>query len=160
MQLETWTVLSWKSWVWIPSREKLFMCVLYLYLRHIIHVLPEIFWMRFCHWLCVFVENNFFSFGATAPILALTYLHETLRFTSVYPILDSRQVSLDGWSARRNASTCTQTQKNAHTHTHTHQTSIPWVGFEPTIPASERAKIVHTWDRSATVTGIDNNTLA
>jgi hypothetical protein len=26
----------------------------------------------------------FFSFGATAPIWALAYLHETLRFTSVY----------------------------------------------------------------------------
>jgi hypothetical protein len=27
---------------------------------------------------------TFFIFGATAPILALAYLHETLRFTSVY----------------------------------------------------------------------------
>jgi hypothetical protein len=27
------------------------------------------------------------------------------------------------------------------------------VGFEPTIPASERAKTVHALDRSATVTG-------
>jgi hypothetical protein len=27
---------------------------------------------------------HFVSFGATAPILALAYLHETLRFTSVY----------------------------------------------------------------------------
>jgi hypothetical protein len=26
----------------------------------------------------------FFPFGATAPIWALAYLHETLRFTSVY----------------------------------------------------------------------------
>jgi hypothetical protein len=26
----------------------------------------------------------FFSFGATAPIWVLAYLHETLRFTSVY----------------------------------------------------------------------------
>jgi hypothetical protein len=26
----------------------------------------------------------FFSFGATAPMWALAYLHETLRFTSVY----------------------------------------------------------------------------
>jgi hypothetical protein len=26
----------------------------------------------------------FFSFGATAPIWALAYLHETLRFTSVF----------------------------------------------------------------------------
>jgi hypothetical protein len=38
----------------------------------------------------------FFSFGATAPILALAYLHETLRFTSVYQILDSRLDSLGG----------------------------------------------------------------
>jgi hypothetical protein len=27
-----------------------------------------------------------------------------------------------------------------------HQTSMPWVGFEPTIPASERAKTVHAED--------------
>jgi hypothetical protein len=27
------------------------------------------------------------------------------------------------------------------------------VGYEPTIPASERAKILHALDRSATVTG-------
>jgi hypothetical protein len=33
----------------------------------------------------------------------------------------------------------TQTQKNAHTY----QTSMPEVGFEPTITASARAKIVH-----------------
>jgi hypothetical protein len=30
---------------------------------------------------------------------------------------------------------------------------MPLLGFEPTIPASERAKTVHTLDRSATVTG-------
>jgi hypothetical protein len=32
------------------------------------------------------------------------------------------------------------------------------MGFEPTIPASERAKIVHALDGSATVTGIYLNT--
>jgi hypothetical protein len=37
-------------------------------------------------------------------------------------------------------------------NTYTHQTSMPCVGFEPTIPASERAKTVHALDRSATVT--------
>jgi hypothetical protein len=42
-----------------------------------------------------------------------------------------------------------QTQ-NEHTHT---QTSMPWVGLDPTILASERAKTVHASDRSATVTG-------
>jgi hypothetical protein len=30
---------------------------------------------------------------------------------------------------------------------------MPCVGFEPTIPASERAKAVHALDRAATVTG-------
>jgi hypothetical protein len=30
---------------------------------------------------------------------------------------------------------------------------MPWVEFEPTVPASERAKTVHALDRSATVTG-------
>jgi hypothetical protein len=35
-----------------------------------------------------------------------------------------------------------------------HQTVMPWVGFEPTIPASERAKTVHALDRAATVTGL------
>jgi hypothetical protein len=43
----------------------------------------------------------------------------------------------------------TETLKNAHTH----QTSMPEVGFEPTITASAQAKIVHALDCSATVTG-------
>jgi hypothetical protein len=34
------------------------------------------------------------------------------------------------------------------------QTSMPGVGFEPTIPAFERAKTVHDLDRAATVIGI------
>jgi hypothetical protein len=31
---------------------------------------------------------------------------------------------------------------------------MPYVGFEPTIQASKRAKTVYALDRSATVTGI------
>jgi hypothetical protein len=30
---------------------------------------------------------------------------------------------------------------------------MPWVGFETTIPAFERAKTIHALDREATVTG-------
>jgi hypothetical protein len=30
------------------------------------------------------LNYHFFSFGATAPLLALAYLHETFRFTSAY----------------------------------------------------------------------------
>jgi hypothetical protein len=39
------------------------------------------------------------------------------------------------------------------TNTYTHQTSMPYMGFEPTVPASERTKTLHALDRSATVTG-------
>jgi FAD synthase len=38
-------------------------------------------------------------------------------------------------------------------NTYTYQTSMSCVGFEPTIPDSERAKTVHALDLSATVTG-------
>jgi hypothetical protein len=34
---------------------------------------------------------------------------------------------------------------------------MPLVGFEPTIPASEKAKTVHALDRSTTVTGMSYN---
>jgi hypothetical protein len=37
-------------------------------------------------------------------------------------------------------------------NTYTHQTSMPFVGFEPTIPASELEKTVHALDHSVTVT--------
>jgi hypothetical protein len=36
---------------------------------------------------------------------------------------------------------------------------MPLVGFETTVPASERAKAVHALDRSATVTGTVNITV-
>jgi hypothetical protein len=38
-------------------------------------------------------------------------------------------------------------------NTYTYQTSMHCVGFEHTIPTSERAKTVHAFDRSASVTG-------
>jgi hypothetical protein len=34
-----------------------------------------------------------------------------------------------------------------------HQTTMPWVGFEPTIQAFEQAKTVRVLDRAATVIG-------
>jgi hypothetical protein len=35
-------------------------------------------------WLETVIKPYFFSYGATAPIWALAYLHETLRFISVF----------------------------------------------------------------------------
>jgi hypothetical protein len=45
-------------------------------------------------------------------------------------------------------------QHNHRISTYTYQTSMPCVGFEHTIPASEQAKTVLALDRSGTVTGI------
>jgi hypothetical protein len=57
---------------------------------------------------------------------------------------------MDGGSARSKAAT--YTQNNIDT-----ETSMPLVGFEPTIAAFERAKIVHALDRAATMIGSNNN---
>jgi hypothetical protein len=60
-----------------------------------------------------------------------------------FDLIHSRQNSLDGGSALRKASTYTQNKGT--------QTPIPQMGFEPTIPASEQAKIFHVLGRAATV---------
>jgi hypothetical protein len=52
---------------------------------------------------------------------------------------------LDGGSASRKAATYTQNKLT--------ETSMPRMGFEPTIPVFERAKTVHASDRAATVIG-------
>jgi hypothetical protein len=52
--------------------------------------------------------------------------------------------------------------KGQHKHkinAYTHKTSMPCVGFEPTIQASEQANTLHALDRAATVTGCVINLL-
>jgi hypothetical protein len=48
---------------------------------------------------------------------------------------------------------CLNTEHKHRINAYTHQTSMSYVGFEPTIPASERPTTVHALDRAATVTG-------
>jgi hypothetical protein len=45
------------------------------------------------------------------------------------------------------------TYRTTQTQNKRKQTPLPWVGFEPTIPAFERAKPVHALDCAATVIG-------
>jgi hypothetical protein len=45
------------------------------------------------------------------------------------------------------------TRRSTQTQNKRTQTSMPWVGFEPTTPAFEREKTVHALDRAATVIG-------
>jgi hypothetical protein len=68
--------------------------------------------------------------------------------------LYSREDSFSGGSAGRKAATCTH--RTAETQNESTQTSMPQVGFEPTIPAFQWAKIVHSLHRAATMIGVCN----
>jgi hypothetical protein len=57
------------------------------------------------------------------------------------------------WKGDKPVSRPLPTHRITQTQNERIQTSIPCVGFEPTIPVFERAKIVHTLDRAATVIG-------
>jgi hypothetical protein len=62
----------------------------------------------------------------------------------------SRYDSLDGGSALCKAAAYTQGNTNTEKRK---QTSMPLVGYEPTIPVFEWAKTVHALDRATTMIG-------
>jgi hypothetical protein len=96
------------------------------------------------HWQ---IFKFFFFTGCTAP------LGPGLLFFSFMIILQT--VELLGRVISSSQGLYLNTGQHKHRiNTYTYQTSIPWVGFEPTILASERAKVVHVLDRSATVTAL------
>jgi hypothetical protein len=94
-----------------------------------------------------YTQTLFFFFCmARQPYMGLGLLvssrfhdHTHLRHTTL------GRTPLDEWSAR-----CTDLYLTTH-NTHNRQTSMPPVGFEPTIPVSERPK-THALDRTATWT--------
>jgi hypothetical protein len=64
-----------------------------------------------------------------------------------------QMVGLLGWVISPSQGLYLNTGQHKHIiNAYTHQTSMPRVGLEPTIPASEREKTVHALDRAATVT--------
>jgi hypothetical protein len=64
----------------------------------------------------------------------------------------SQTVWLLGWVISPPQGRCLNTGQH-RINAYTHQTSMPWLGFEPTIPASEQAKSVHALDGATTMTG-------
>jgi hypothetical protein len=95
----------------------------------------------------VYMDDCFFSPLALQPPWALTSW-----FFSLIVILQT--VGLLGRVNSSSQGLYLNTGQHKHRiNTYTYQTSMPCVGFKPTIPASERAKTVHSLDRSATVTG-------
>jgi hypothetical protein len=58
------------------------------------------------------------------------------------------------WTSDQPVARPLPTHRTTQTQNKRTQTSIPWMRFEPTIPAFEGAKTVHALDRAATVIGI------
>jgi hypothetical protein len=57
------------------------------------------------------------------------------------------------WTGNQPVARPLPTHRTTQTQNKRTQTSMPWVGFAPTIPAFERGKTVHALDRAATVIG-------
>jgi hypothetical protein len=58
------------------------------------------------------------------------------------------------WKGNQPVARSLAAHRTTQTHNKRTQMSMPWVGFEPTISAFERANTVHALDRRATVIGI------
>ena len=108
--------------------------------------------MKNVKWPSIHLKERFFFYGACSPIVGYGLLilevfrDHTQRRTTV------GRTPLDEWSARRRDLYLT-------THnTHNRQTSMPPVGFEPTISAGERPQ-TYALDRAATGTGFERKIL-
>jgi hypothetical protein len=75
----------------------------------------------------------------------------TLAFFFSFLILYT--VGMTPWSRDQPVARPLPTHRRTQTQNKRTQTSMPWVGFEPPIPAFERAKAFHALDRAATVIG-------
>jgi hypothetical protein len=68
-------------------------------------------------------------------------------FSSVILYTDARTP----WKGDQSTARTLPTHRTARTQNEPTHTSIPWIGFELTIPVFEREKRVYTLDRAATV---------
>jgi hypothetical protein len=110
-----------------------------------------------------FSSMNLVSLSNIIPSLSLSlYLSIYLRLYSpllglgrFFTFLILHTVGRTPWTGDQPVSRPLPTQRTTQTQNKHSQTSMPRVGFEPTIPAFEQAKTVHALDGAATV--IDRN---
>jgi hypothetical protein len=76
-----------------------------------------------------------------------------LSWTLAPPQFPNHRVGRTLWTSDQPVARPLPTHRTTQTHNKCTQTSMPWVAFEPTVPAFERAKTVHTLDRASTVMG-------
>jgi hypothetical protein len=84
-----------------------------------------------------------------------SFTHSSMALQWLWPLLQFRNLFYtDGrspWTSDQPVARPLPTHKTTQTQKKRTQTSMPRVGFEPTIPAFERAKTVHAVDRAASV---------
>jgi hypothetical protein len=72
---------------------------------------------------------------------------------SLFQFLNLYTVGTTPWTGDQPVAMPLPTHRTTETQNKRSQTSVPLVGFEPTIPVFERAKTVHDLDRAATLIG-------
>jgi hypothetical protein len=100
-------------------------------------------------------EKNPVSCEAMNPLaqLGITFFLIWLYILSgPWPLFQFPKLYVDGrapWMSDQPVARPLPTHRTTQTQNKRTQTSMPWVGFEHTIPAFERAKTVHALDRAA-----------
>jgi hypothetical protein len=103
-------------------------------------------WEREC-FICSQVATIYFI---SFPLIPYSYGVEVFRFS-----LDLHTIGRTPWTSDRPVARPLPKYRSTQTQNkHTHQISMPEVGLEPTIIASDRAETVHVLDRLDTVTGV------
>jgi hypothetical protein len=91
------------------------------------------------------------------PISVCLWLYSP--FVGPWPLFQFLNLYTDGrtpWTGDQPVARPLPTHKTTQTQNKRTQTSMPWVGFEHTIPALDRAKTLHVSDRAATVIGANH----
>jgi hypothetical protein len=86
----------------------------------------------------------YYYYASTALLLGLGHFFSFLILHTIGRTL---------WTGDQPVAMPLPTHRTTQTQNKRTQTSMPWVGFEPTIPAFERAKTFHALDRAANVIG-------
>jgi hypothetical protein len=97
-----------------------------------------------------YIRNyNFKHENLSVPVCLYTPLLDLGRFSS---FLIFYTVGRTPWTGDQSVARTLPAHRTVQTQNKHTQTSMPWVGFEPTIPMIEPVKTVHALDRSANVT--------
>jgi hypothetical protein len=81
------------------------------------------------------------------------WLYSPLDLSLFFSFLILYRVGMTPWTGDQPIARLLPTHRATQTQNKCTQTSMPWIGFEPTTPVFERAKTVHALDSAATVIG-------